>query len=236
MTGILNALSLANPDSNVVVLTDASPKDVERMDEVIDKATNLRNSIHFFLSNPCGEYSPYLDVADKTYGVVVYQIDEFKAFAEFADKVGRFKTKHLGDASDRRKRQAFKNCAEVSTSVFTESVDIFFSSISHGSVITITNPLGTVKTITPHGGTATYSASPVPGTYKVCSSKTFEYSFSFPSNLDFFVEYVDDNVSSASLPPPGTNIMFIFDLTHMHAYMYVCRYFSQDNNFFFKNW
>ena len=50
MTGILNALSLANPESNVIVLTDASPKDVDRTQEVIDRATQLQNSIHFFLS------------------------------------------------------------------------------------------------------------------------------------------------------------------------------------------
>ena len=46
MTGILNALSLAVPDSNVIVLTDVSPKDVNRTQEVIDRVTELRNSIY----------------------------------------------------------------------------------------------------------------------------------------------------------------------------------------------
>ena len=233
MTGILNALSLASPDSNVVVLTDAGPKDVEKMDEVLEKAIKLRNSIHFFLSDTCGDYSLYLDIADKTHGVVVHQINDFEAFAEFANKVGTFKT---GGLRDLRKRQTIENCAEISTSVFTESIDILFSSISIGSVISITNPLGTVQKITPPSGrnTAAYSTSPIAGIYKICSSGTFEYSFSIPSNLDFFVEYVDDNISSASLPSPG-NIAIIFALRcHLHLYV-VCRYFSQDYNFLFKN-
>ena len=209
MTGILNALSLANPDSVVIVLTDAGPKDIEKMDEVIMKATKLRNSIHFFLSEACGNYTPYLDIADKTHGIIVHQINDFEAFAKFADKVGNFKTEHLDDFGDKRKRQTFENCAEISTSVFTKSIDIFFSSISIGSVISVTNPLGTVQKITPPSGgsTATYSAIPIAGVYKICSSQAFEYSFSIPSNLDFFVEYVDDNISNASLPPPGTAIV-----------------------------
>lgn len=205
MTGILNALSLANPDSNVIVLTDAAPKDVEKMDKVIKKATKLRNSVHFFLSHPCNDYSPYLVVANKTYGVIVNQIDEFEAFAEFADKVGKFKTMNLADVSSKNKRQAVESCAEISTSVFTKSVDIFFSSISSESVITVTSPLGKTEEIFPHGGTAVYSSSPVAGKYEICSSKVFQYSFSVPSNLEFFVEYVDDNVSSTSLPAPGTS-------------------------------
>jgi len=49
MTGILNALSLVNPDSNVIVLTDASLKNIRRKQEVIDRAIQLCNSVHFFL-------------------------------------------------------------------------------------------------------------------------------------------------------------------------------------------
>ena len=51
-----------------------------------------QNSIHFFLSRDgCGDFSPYLEVANTTYGIVVNWIDDFEAFAEFADKVGRFR-------------------------------------------------------------------------------------------------------------------------------------------------
>ena len=206
MTGILNALSLANLDSNIVVLTDASPKDVKRMDATIAKATKLRNSIHFFLSYDCGDFTPYLKVAKDTYGIVMHEIEEFEAFAKFANKVGKFNTKrHLGNKNSKEKRRAFdfENCEDISTSVFTKSIDVFFSSVKAGSEITVTNPLGTVEKIKFHGYTATYSNNPVAGKYKFCSTDSFEYSFSIPSKLNFLVEYVDHNVSSTSLPAPG---------------------------------
>ena len=213
MTGILNALSLANNDSHVIVLTDASPKDVENKSAVISRAVDTRNSIHFLLSRDCGDVTPYLDVAKETFGVVVNHISDFKAFAEFADKVLNFDTAPL-DQSKERKRQASEDyCADISTSVFTESIDIFFSSISNGSVITISNPIGSINKITPNGNTATYNtSSPIGGTYKICSNKIMNISVSNPSDLDFFVTYVNVNISSASLPSPGK-------LCHTDLYM-----------------
>ena len=98
MTGILNALNLSNPLSNVIVLTDASPKDGEMKDKVIRAACEKETSIHFFLSRTgCGNFTPYLDVANKTSGLVVYHIDAFEAFSEFAAKVGGQFTRSLLD-------------------------------------------------------------------------------------------------------------------------------------------
>ena len=204
MTGILNALSLANPLSNVIVLTDASPKDVDKKDEVIGEAIRKENSIHFFLSRTgCGNFTPYLDVARETYGIVVNQIDDFEAFVEFADKVGRFTTELLDDGSSKKKRQTSENCVNFTTSVFTKSIDIFFSSVSAGSLITITNPVGSKEEIEAQGTIATYSkVDPLPGVYGICSTQPFEYSLSTKTNLDFFVEY-NVNTSRTSLPAPG---------------------------------
>ena len=204
MTGILNALSLANPLSNVIVLTDASPKDVDKKDEVIGEAIRKENSIHFFLSRTgCGNFTPYLDVARETYGIVVNQIDDFEAFVEFADKVGRFTTELLDDGSGKKKRQTTENCVNFTTSVFTKSIDIFFSSVSAGSLITITNPVGSKEEIEAQGTIATYSkVDPLPGVYGICSTQPFEYSLSTKTNLDFFVEY-NINTSRTSLPAPG---------------------------------
>ena len=79
MTGILNALSLTNPVSNVIVLTDASPKDEGKKEEVISEAIRKENSIHFFLScYGCGNFNPYLDVVRETYGIVIDHIDTLK--------------------------------------------------------------------------------------------------------------------------------------------------------------
>ena len=123
MTGILNALCLANPVSNVIVLTDASPKDEDKKEEVIAEAIRKENSIHFFLSHAgCGNFTPYLDVARETHGVVVNQIDDFEAFAKFADEVHRFTTEYLGGGSGKKKRQASENCINFTTSVFTKSI------------------------------------------------------------------------------------------------------------------
>ena len=206
MTGILNALALVNLDSNVIVLTDASPKDVTKKQQVIDKAHEVRNSIHFFLSRSgCGDFSPYLEVANATEGIVVNQISDFEAFAEFADKVGRFTLENSGS---KRKRQA-ENCIMFSLSIFSQSVAILFS--SSNIHITITSPSGVINTVTSTGTIATYNINiPEAGEYSVCSATEFEYSLTSTTSLDFFVEYVNVNGSTTSLPPAG---MYLFRLT-----------------------
>ena len=200
MIGILNALSLSDSDSNVIVLTDASPKDAHRQSEVIAKANELRVSVHFFLSRSgCGDFTPYLQVASATEGIVVNQIDDFEAFAEFADKVGRFTLESL-DGGSRKKRAS--RCVAYTVSIFIKSVSILFSSSGIISV-SITNPSGTVETVSSSGSIATYNKeNPEFGNYRMCSSTEFEYSLSTSFDLDFFVEY-HYNGSIVSKPPAG---------------------------------
>ena len=235
MTGILNALSLSNPLSNVIVLTDASPKDGDRRDEVIRAAFEKETSIHFFLSRTgCGNFTPYLDVARETFGIVVNEISAFEAFSEFAARVGgRFTRSLLDDGSDRKKRQALENCIDFSVSVFTKSVDILFSSISSGTVITITPPVGSVDRIEALGTIATYSKTDPPaGLHKICSASTFEHSISTTSNLDFFIEY-EVNASRIPLPTPGNHIKLLKNFCIPGYHM--CRYSSQGTNYFLQN-
>ena len=195
MTGILNALSLAAPDSNVIVLTDASPKDASKQAEVIDKATQLRNSIHFFLSRTgCGNFTPYIEVANATFGIVVKQIDDFEAFVEFAGKVGRFSLDLLNYS--RRRRQVSENCMNFTTSIFTTAINILFSSVT--SPITVTTPSGVVSTLSSNGSIVAYSNDdPESGEYHVCSRNTFKHIVSLSLSLDFFVEYFGSNYSIA---------------------------------------
>ena len=202
MTGILNALALVNPDSNVIVLTDASPKDVSKKQQVIDKANEVRNSIHFFLSRDgCGNFTPYMDVANETEGIVVNQISDFEAFAEFADEVGRFK---LADDENRFKRQILQNCITFSLSIFSHSVAILFSASSIN--ITVTSPSGVITTVTSAGTIATYNIdTPEAGEYRACSPVEFEYSLTAGTNVDFFVEYTGVNGSRTLLPPAGNH-------------------------------
>ena len=213
MTGILNALSLANPISNVIVLTDASPKDEDRKEEVINEAIKKENSIHFFLSRSgCGNFTPYLDVANETYGIVVNQINDFEAFVEFADQVGRFTLEPSVDGSSKRKRQTSEHCVNVAASMFTTSINILISFISSTSSITITNPMGSTDTIEERGAIVTYSVEdPLTGDYEICSTTPFEYSLSTTSDLDFFIEYYVDS-SRTSLPTPGMQSSYF--ITH----------------------
>ena len=206
MAGILNALELVNPDSNVIVLTDASPKDLEKTQQVIDKANEVANSVHFFLARDgCGDFSPYLAVARETEGIVVNEINDFEIFAQFAETAGRFTIEESGS---RRKRQISENCTLFSLSIFSYSVTVLFSSSSIQN-ITITNPSGVISNVSSPGTIATYNLdTPEAGEYRICSTVEFEYSVTAPVSLDYFVEYTDVNGSSTTLPPAGTVAYF----------------------------
>ena len=204
MTGILSALDLVRKFSNVIVLTDASPKDKDRKMTVIKKAKDTKNFIHFFLSHDsCGDLTPYLEVADKTYGIVVNQIDDFEAMTKFINQHGFSPDSGNIETAGKKKKRGLYYCADYSTSLFTKSVDILFSSISSGTRITITPPAGSVDRIEARGTVTTYSKKDPPaGVYKICSTSTFRYSLSITSDLDFFVEY-NISTSRTSLPTPG---------------------------------
>ena len=88
-----------------------------------------------------------MDVANETYGIVVNQIDDFEAFVEFANQVGRFTLEPFVADSSKRKRQTSEYCMNVTASVFTTSINILISFISSTSAITITNPMGSIDTI-----------------------------------------------------------------------------------------
>ena len=212
MTGILNALELVNPDSNVIVLTDASPKDIEKRQQVIDKANEVKNSIHFFLARDgCGDFTPYLDVANETEGIVVNEISDFEAFAQFAEKVGRFT---LEDSENRRKRQISENCATFFLSIFSYSVTVLFTSMVSGINVTIATPLGVATTVSSPGTITTYNLdTPEAGEYRMCSVLEFGYSVTAPIYLDFFVEYTDVNGSATTLPPSGIVVMLNYLFT-----------------------
>ena len=202
MVGILNALSLANPDSNVIVLTDASAKDADRQNEVIAEATRLRNTVHLFRTRSgCGASNPFasfLAVVNATRGFVVDSINDFESFASFIDAA-----RGNVNVGKRRKRQT--NCIPFSASLFTESIIILFTSSVAGTTITVTSPSGAVTTLSPSGTVSTYSNnSPETGEYMACSAESFDHSISATLNLDFFVEY-HSNGSRILQPPAGTS-------------------------------
>ena len=206
MTGILNALSLSNPDSNVIVLTDAAPKDTSLTEEVIETALTLRNVIHFFISDPfCGDVTDYIAVANATNGIVVYTITDFEAFAQFADRAATFEFDSTSsDTPSRRKKQAEETCIQFITNVFTVSINLLIRA-SPGSILNITTPSGEVVSLNVSSLIGSYSnTAPQLGLYKVCSDMgDFEYALTAPTALDFFVEYLENEAFSTQPPSEG---------------------------------
>ena len=201
MTGTLNALGLSNPESNVIILTDAEPKDSNLTRMVIDTAKQLRNSVHLFLSDPsCGDTDPYIEVANETNGIIVYSIVDFEAFADFADAALTFQ---FDSTSGGAKRQVDENCLRFVVSAFTEEVRIFF--MARNRTLNITDPDGNVTSLHINGSIGVYyNEQPQLGYYQVCSDRGgFEYALSAPTVLDMFVEYLDNESSSTQPPPAG---------------------------------
>ena len=209
MTGILNALSLSNPDSNVIVLTDAAPKDTNLTEEVIEKALMLRNAIHFFISDPfCGDVTDYILVANATNGIVVNTNTDFEAFAQFADSAAAFRFGSTAPSlTGRRKKQAEETCIQFVTNVFTVTINLLVK-VSPDSILTITSPSGEVVSLNVSGVISSYSnTAPQPGLYEVCSNMgDFEYALTVPTALDFFVEYLENEAYSTQPPSEGIAI------------------------------
>jgi len=217
MIGILNALSLSDTDSNVIVLTDAGAKDAHRQGEVITRANELRVSVHFFLSSSgCGDFTPYRQVASATDGIVVNQIDDFEAFAEFADRVGRFSLESFDERS-RKKRQTSNTCVTFTISIFIKSLSILFS--LNNFTVYITSPPGIVEGVSANGTIATYNKEdPDIGDYNMCSMTSFEYSISTIFDLDFFVEYHYNG--SIVVEPPAGLCAYINDINESLCFLY----------------
>ena len=218
MTGILNALSLSNTDSNVIVLTDAAAKDSNLTDEVIERATKLRNAIHFFISPPiCENVTEYIAVANATNGIVVNTITDFEAFAQFADSAAIFEldsTSADAPLPGRKKKQADEICIQFVANIFTVTINLLVK--APGNILNITTPSGEVESLNISGSIGSYSNNaPQPGWYEVCSDMgDFEYALSAPTALDFFVEYLENEAYSIQPPSDGIksqcyNICFI---------------------------
>ena len=242
MTGILKTLDVAAGNSNIIVLTDASAKDYEKKEDVIKKAYSKESPIHFFLNGYCEEeYSYYEEVANMTHGIVVNHIDSLQDFVTF---IRKYNCSLFGDddihdcksvgtktlISTGTKKPTPGNCFTFTASAFTKSIDVLFLSISIGSVITITDP-GSIHEIKAQQNIFTHhNEDPLPGIYKICSSRAFKYSLSTKSYLDFFVEY-DVNSSRTSIPPPGM-LCDCLQNSFMYTVVILCRHSGHSNNIF----
>ena len=187
MTGILSALTLTGYDSNIIVLTDAPPKDAILKSSVINAANLKRNSIHFFLSPGCDEADKrhYREVAQQTCGKVVESITEFGVLVRFARAA--IAAGSTPTSCSARTGRAISRCTTLYASTFTNSIYILFSEFK--TSITITAPGGKRTVIASSSSLASYNTtSPAPGRYSICSHGPFKYDLVMGSSFDFLVE------------------------------------------------
>ena len=206
MTAISEAINVINSIndvtySNVIVLTDAGPKDSTILDSknrVIALANVSNVVVHFFLSpDGCLTGSDYAEVAEKTCGIVVNSITDFDIFTRFARQArGSLST------CDAKKKRRAANCVTFSISVFTDSLNILFTT---DSTITISIPGSNAVKIQPSGSYALFNHNnPSAGTYRACSHHSFDHVMSITSSFDFAVEYYGNSTSNIISGNPHT--------------------------------
>ena len=199
MKGIYDAIIAINgiddvTYSNVIVLTDAGPKDSNILDlknSVINLAKSNFAVVHFFLSpnRYCAEGSDYVDVAEQTCGIVVRAITDFNIFTQFANQARG----SLATCDAKRKRHA-TNCVTFGISVLTDSLNILFTT---DGIITISIPGSSAVKIQSSGSYAVFNRSnPSAGTYSACSDRNFDHVMSVTSSFDFTVEYYGNTTSN----------------------------------------
>ena len=211
MVGILKALELLdgiqNPrvrkqgKHNVVVLTDASAKDNDDYQSVINKAKEIGVTVHFFYSgNGCDDgFGNYDSIKQATGGVSVDQIDaaHFQQFADFI-RSSSFK---------KRKRDVPSSCQSFNISHFVTKFSGLFETAQN--VITITKPNGHSENV------ATFSNSfyiytvdnPQPGLWKGCvSSGTLTLTLTTAIDLEFNIEYL--HLTESGMLQPTSRLPF----------------------------
>lgn len=202
MTGILKLLTAIStvegiilPTNgklhHVIVLTDASAKDDYRYQEVINEANTVRAVVHFFYSGSyCGTLANYETVRTATGGIRVDSITDFGAFATFINTYNAGGT----PVSRRKRTNLFTECATshtVTTTYFTSSLNILFSTCNSQSSVYITKPDGTTQTLSVSGTLVLYSVkNPPPGQWIASvSTGNIKISVSQAASLSLDVSY-----------------------------------------------
>lgn len=201
MTGILKILTAITsvegiilPSTgnlhHVIVLTDASAKDDNRYQQVINAANSAKATIHFFYSGSyCGTLGNFETVRTATGGIRVDSISDFGAFANFINAY------NSGGASRRRRTSGlFSSCATshiVDTTHFTSSLSILISTCSSQSSVYVTRPDGTLLTLSVSGTLVLYNVNnPLPGRWTASvSSGTIKVSVSQSASLSLDISY-----------------------------------------------
>ena len=212
MTGILKTIELLdgiitrNPPRqtkhNIIVLTDASARDDNLYQTVINKANSQSGtqrdvSVHFFYSGGgCSDgFGHYENIKNATNGFSVNQIDAAN-FRQFVDFV-------LAPQST-KKRSSNDHCHSFDISYFVSKFSSLFETSEQ--YITITKPDGSTETVVTFSNSfAVYKVTnPQPGRWQACvSSGTLQHSLSVTVDLDLEIDYLK-RVKSGDLLPTNT--------------------------------
>lgn len=181
--------------ANIIVLTDAPPKDKELKENIINASREVFVSVHFFISHDhCGkssEISHYKDIANKTCGIVINNMVDFDPFTKFANQARNLYTCETPTSVTVPEKRALRipaSCIYFTVSVFTQSFNILFTKFK--STITIKIPGSSPVYIRTSGSFTSFNRShPSTGTYSVCSFYSFDYFITLSSSFNFAVEH-----------------------------------------------
>ena len=207
MTGILKTIELLDgirdvteqTKHNIIVLTDASARDDNLYQTVINKANSQSGtqrdiSVHFFYSGGgCVDgFGHYEDIKSATNGFSVNQINAAN-FRQFVDFV-------LASRST-KKRSSHDRCQNFDISYFVSEFSSLFETSERE--ITITKPDRSTETvITFSNSFAVYKVTnPQPGQWQACvSSGTLQHSLSITVDLDLEIDFLKRFKSGDLLP------------------------------------
>ena len=209
MTGILKTIELLdgirNPPRetkhNIIVLTDASARDDNLYQTVINKANSQSEtrdvSVHFFYSGGgCSDgFGHYENIKNATNGFSVNQIDaaNFRQFVDF-----------VLESRSLKKRSSNDRCHSFDISYFVSKFSSLFETSEQ--YITITKPDGSTETVVTFSNSfAVYKVTnPQTGRWQACvSSGTLQHSLSVTVDLDLEIDYLK-RVKSGDLLPTNT--------------------------------
>ena len=262
MTGTLEAISGINsvmfpPNGrqlhHIILLTDATAKDDNLYQQVINNAQAANITVHFFYSGSgCsgGGYQNYETVRTATGGVAVTSFQDFSVFGTFIQQF----TQQVIAGSSRRKRQsgaggifsAHAACHSVSMSIFNPSVAVLVRTSSTGAPVTITKPDGTSQTLSI--GTVlglSENINPQPGTWTFCASTgTIQIAVNAPVVLEIDVQFTKRTPTGVIVPTADKPFackfftasfsfslflsLFFFLSFIEHTLTFFCRFYGND--------
>ena len=219
MTGILKAveairsvekLVLPQDGSNlhhIITLTDASAKDDDRYQEVVDGAKVTKSTVHFFYSgNGCGNFGNYETVRTETGGIAVHNFADFDAFSEF---IQLYSSTVVPSSSPTGigKRATNDDIFSEPASSHTVSINFLIDSLAilvetTEAQVIITKPDGQRETVTVSGTLALYTEdNPLAGLWTISvSSGTLKIIVTAPEVLDLDISYTTVDKDGGLIP------------------------------------